>query len=232
MGRVGPAFLSIRRASSLEKPLVLVRLLARRRRNAQRTTLIRGTFFCSLAIVAKKVASCVACARRLFGDDSSDSFTVAFAHFSGLDLRRCCCCCELAIPPAIYMAAWKRVARRNYRMRSICDRGFNGRQLRVVTSRFYLRDRTLSVPVYHLVLPPSIPALEGRLVIEGFIFVCPFWISAFANHVAMDFAPALPGRAGAVRARIGATSPRSRSARADCDRCAVAADVRAARSDA
>src|SRR5205814_25662 len=106
------------------------------------------------------------------------------------------------------------------------------RQLRLVASRFYLRHRTLSVPFYQLMLQPSITALAGWLVIEGSIFVGSFWITTFAYHAAMDAAPALPCRIGAVRARIGATSPRSRPARADCDRSAVAADVRTAGSDA
>ena len=48
----------------------------------------------------------------------------------------------------------------------------------------------------------------------------------------MGVASAFPGRGGVVRPRRGATSAKSRSTRADCDRGAVAADVRAARSNA
>ena len=59
------------------------------------------------------------------------------------------------------MAALKRVACWNHRVRGICDRGFDGRQLRLVASRVYLRDRTLSLPVHQLVLQPSVIALEG-----------------------------------------------------------------------
>src|SRR5882724_1956569 len=124
------------------------------------------------------------------------------------------------------------MARRNYRMRRIRGWRVHRRQFRLVASRFYLRHRTLSVPLYQLMLQPSITALEGWLVIEGFVFVCSSWISAFAYHAAVGPAPALPCRIGAVRARIGATPARSRSARAYCNRRAVAADVRTAGSDA
>src|SRR5213592_2750157 len=117
-------------------------------------------------------------------------------------------------------------------MRRIRDWRLYGRQLRLVASRIYLRHRTLSVPFYQLMLHPSIAALEGWLVIEGFIFVGSFWISTFARDAAMDSAPALPWRANSMRARIGATFARSRCARADCDRRAMAADVRTTRSDA
>ena len=53
MGRVDPALLSVRRVRSLERSMVLVRLLVGRRRNAQRTIVVRGAVFCFLAIVAK-----------------------------------------------------------------------------------------------------------------------------------------------------------------------------------
>jgi len=85
-----PALLSVRRARSIEKSMVLVRLLAGRRRNAQRATVICSAFFCSLAIVAKKMDSGAECARGTCGDNSIDSFTVAFAHSGGLDRDRYC----------------------------------------------------------------------------------------------------------------------------------------------
>src|SRR5947207_5347121 len=117
-------------------------------------------------------------------------------------------------------------------MRRVRDWRDHRRQLDLVGIRFYLRHRTLSVPFYQLMLQPSITAREGWLVIEGFVFVRSFWISALAYHAAMDPAAALPCRIGAVRARIGATSSRSRSTHVDCGRRAVAADVRTAGSDA
>src|SRR5206468_8470691 len=119
-----------------------------------------------------------------------------------------------------------------YPMCRIPDWPFHRRQLLLVASRVYLPHRTLSVPFYQLMLQPSITALEGWLVIEGFVFVCSSWISAYAYHAAMDPAPALPCCIGTVRARIGATSPRLRPARAHCNRRAVAADVRTTGADA
>jgi hypothetical protein len=52
---------------------------------------------------------------------------------------------------------------------------------------------------YQLMLQPSISALAGWLVIEGSILSAQFG-SLFAYHAAMDPAPALPWRIGAVRA--------------------------------
>ena len=90
MGRVDPSLLSIRRARSFEQSMVLVRLLTGRRRNAQRTTAIRRTFFYLLATVAKKMDPGAACARGLCGNDSANSFTLAFAHPGGVARRRYC----------------------------------------------------------------------------------------------------------------------------------------------
>ena len=90
MGRVDTALLSIRRARSFEKSMVLVRLFAGRRRNAQRTIVIRRTFLPLLVIVAKRVDLSAAHPRGLCGDDSIDSFTVAFAHSGGRDRRGYC----------------------------------------------------------------------------------------------------------------------------------------------
>src|SRR5947208_2292288 len=232
MGRVDPALLSVRRVRSFERSMVLVRLLVGRGRNAQRTIVVRGAVFCFLAIVAKRMASHAACARGLCGDDSVHSFTVASAHSRGLGGVGCFCCYHSFVRRALQIDKSGRVGSRNYWVRRIRDWCVHRRQLRLVASRFYLRHRTLSVPFYQLMLQPSITALAGWLVIEGSIFVGSFWITAFAYHAAMDLAPALPCRIGAVRARIGATSPRSRSARADCNRSAVAADVRTSGSDA
>src|SRR5882762_9127978 len=117
-------------------------------------------------------------------------------------------------------------------MRSIRDWRVCRRQLRLVASRFYLRQRTLSLPVHQLVLQPSITALKGGLVIEGVFLIDGFWICAFASHAAVDPAPPLPCVTGGVRPWIDATSARSRSACANCNRRAMAADVRTARSDA
>src|ERR1700730_7805048 len=99
VGRVDPALLSVRRARSFEKSMVLLRLLTGRRRNAQGATVIRRTFFCSLAIVAKTMDPDAAHARRLCGNDSVHSFAVAFADTGGVDGRRCCCRYYFGVPP-------------------------------------------------------------------------------------------------------------------------------------
>src|SRR2546423_2853759 len=117
-------------------------------------------------------------------------------------------------------------------MRGICDRCVDGRKLRVVATRLYLRQRTLSVPFHQFVLQPSLTSFEARLVIKGSILVCPFWFHAFRPHAAMGTAFVLSRRIGGLRARDGTTSARPRAARADCNRRAMAADVRIARSDA
>src|SRR5436309_2185276 len=54
MGRMDTALLSVRRAGSLEKSMVLVRLLAGRRRNAQRAIVVRGAVFCFWPLLQKK----------------------------------------------------------------------------------------------------------------------------------------------------------------------------------
>ena len=101
MGRVDPAVLPVRRARSLEKSMVLVRLLGGRRRNAQRATLIRSAFFCFLALMAKKMDLDVARARRIRGDFGVNCFAVAFAHSGIVDRDRCCCWYKLASFPKI-----------------------------------------------------------------------------------------------------------------------------------
>ncbi len=53
-------------------------------------------------------------------------------------------------------------------------------------------------------------------------------IARFGSDAAMGAAFAVPWRTGSVCARNGATSSRPRSAHADCHRCAVVVDVRAA----
>src|SRR5437867_490078 len=117
-------------------------------------------------------------------------------------------------------------------MRGICDRRVDGRKFRVVATGLYLRQRTLSVPFHQFVLQPSLTSLEARLVIKGSILVRPFWFYAFRLHAAMGTAFVLPRRIGGVRARDGATSARPRAARPDCNRRAMATDVRIAGSDA
>src|SRR5438552_18145660 len=102
-------------------------------------------------------------------------------------------------------------------MRRLRDRRVHRRQLRLVTSRFYLRHRTLSEPLYQFMLQPSITALEGFRVIQGLDIVCSSWISAFAYNAAMDPAPALPFRIGYLRARNGASTSQSRSQYANCN---------------
>src|SRR5437870_8811166 len=139
MGRMGPAFLPFRRDRSVEKSLVLVRLLARRWCNAQRTIIVRGTFLSSLAAVAKEMDSRAAHARRLCGHDSADSFTLASAHAGSLDLCRCCYCCTPLIPARIQTAGCRRMDLRNPRLRDICGRISYGRRLRLVPNRLYLR---------------------------------------------------------------------------------------------
>src|SRR5713101_3143079 len=155
MGRMGPAFLSFRRDRSVEKSLVLVRLLAPRRCNAQRTIIVRGTFLSSLATVAKEMDSRTAHARRLCGHDSADSFTLASEHASSLDLCRCCYCCLPVIPAPIQTAVCRRMARRNPRLRDICGRLFYGRKLRLAANRLYLRHRALSLSFHQFLLQPS-----------------------------------------------------------------------------
>ena len=54
MGRLDPALLFVRSVRSLEKSMVLVRLLVGCRRNAQRTIIVRGAFFCFLPLWQKK----------------------------------------------------------------------------------------------------------------------------------------------------------------------------------
>src|SRR2546423_13746026 len=117
-------------------------------------------------------------------------------------------------------------------MRDICDRRVDGRKLRVVATRLYLRQRTLSLSFHQFVLQPSLTSFEARLVIKGSILVCPFWFHAFRPFAAMGTAFVLPRRIGGLRARDGTTSGRPRAARPDCNRRALAADVRIARSDA
>src|SRR6478672_2493619 len=117
-------------------------------------------------------------------------------------------------------------------MRGICNRRVDGRKLRVVATRLYLRQRTLSLSFHQFVLQPSVTSFQARLVIKGSILVCPFWFHAFRAHAAMGTAFVLPRRIGAVRARDGTTSARPRAARPDCNRRAMAVDVRIARSDA
>src|SRR5438034_10739603 len=117
-------------------------------------------------------------------------------------------------------------------MRGIYDRRVDGRKLRVVGTRLYLRQRTLSVPFHQFVLQPSLASLEARLVVKGPILVCPSWFHAFRPHGAMGTAFVLPRHIGALRARDGTTLARPRAARPDCHRRAMVADVRIARSDA
>ena len=84
------AFLSFRRDRSVEKSVALVRLLAWRWRNAQRTIIVRGTFLSSLAAVAKEMACRAAHARGLSSHDSADSFTLASSHARSLDISCSC----------------------------------------------------------------------------------------------------------------------------------------------
>src|SRR5215831_6966607 len=225
-------FLSILRTRSLEKSLVLLWLLTRCGRNVQRTALIRSAVFCPVAVVAKKMGLCTAHARRFRHNDSTRCFTVALAHSSRLGLRCCYFWCELAVRAAIQTAARNCVARWNYRLRGFCDRRSDRWKLCLVAHRFYLRHRTLPVPFHQLMLQPSVTAIETRLVIEGILFVGSSWLTAFASHTAMDSASALPRWVNSMRRRIGAAFARSRPARPDYNRRAVAADVRPPRSDA
>src|SRR5205807_4562552 len=108
VGRLGPAFLSVRRTRSVEESLVLLWLFARRRRNAQRATVIRCAVLCSLAVVAKKVDSRAPRARRFHGNDGAHRFAVGFARFAGLDLRCCCRQCHVLIASAIQISLFRR----------------------------------------------------------------------------------------------------------------------------
>ena len=126
----------------------------------------------------------------------------------------------------------RRVDQRYRRMRRICDWRFRRWKLRVAASRFSVWQRALPLPCHQLVLQPSVTSLQAWLVVEGSILVGSFWISGFPCHAPMDSAAALPGRTRSMRIRRRATGSRSRPARLDCDHRSVAADVRAARSDA
>src|SRR5207253_10158846 len=101
VGCVGVAFLSVRRTRSVLKSLVLVWVFARTGRNAQRTTVIRCAFFCSLAVVAKKVDPRAADARRLHCDDGAHRFAMGFAQQAGLDLLCYCRWRHLVISSAL-----------------------------------------------------------------------------------------------------------------------------------
>src|SRR6476469_8131414 len=98
-------------------------------------------------------------------------------------------------------------------MRGICNRRVDGRKLRLVATRLYLRERTLSLSFHQFVLQPSLTSLEARLVTKGSILVCQFWFHAFRAHAAMGTAFVLPRRIGSLRARDGTTPARPRAAR-------------------
>src|SRR5882724_7747276 len=74
VGCLDPAILSLRRARRFKKTLVLVRMFAGVGRNAQRTAVVRGAFFCPLAIVAEKMDERAARARRVRSNRGADSF--------------------------------------------------------------------------------------------------------------------------------------------------------------
>src|SRR5262245_45237381 len=74
VGRLDPAVLCLRRARRFEKSLVLVRMFAGIGRDAQRTAVVRGAIFYSLAAVAKKMDERAARTCRVHSYCGADSF--------------------------------------------------------------------------------------------------------------------------------------------------------------
>src|SRR2546430_10867484 len=146
MGRMDPAVLSVGCARSSEKSLVLLWLSAGRRRNAQRATVIRGTVFCFLAIVAEKMGPRIAHASWFRGDGSVDSCAVAAVQSTRVDYRCACGRPQLAISSAKRGAPRRGLGRRYHRVRSLSHWGLGWRQLRLATNWFSLRQRTLPLP--------------------------------------------------------------------------------------
>src|SRR5215471_13858357 len=80
MGRLDSAVFSVRCPRRPEKPLVLMRLSVGRGRNVQGATVVCGTVFCSLAVVAKKMEPRAPCACRIHRNGVRDRIAVAPAH--------------------------------------------------------------------------------------------------------------------------------------------------------
>ena len=152
--------------AALKNRWFCMRLSPRSRRNAQRTAVVRGAVFCLLAAVAKKMDQCATRTRRVHSNVGSHRFTVATAHSGGMDRYRSGCCCQSSIRLAIQIAVSKGVVRRNLRLRHIRDRRVHRRQLRMVATRFYLRQRTLSVSFHQLVLQLCVTPCRSWLVIK------------------------------------------------------------------
>src|SRR5215468_10766114 len=116
MGRLDSAVFSVRCPRRPEKPLVLMRLSVGRGRNVQGATIVCGTVFCSLAVVAKKMEARAPCACRIHRNGGRDHIAVAPAHTGGLADTCCCHRCQLVVVSATESAIPKPVDHRNHWM--------------------------------------------------------------------------------------------------------------------
>src|SRR5215469_2726354 len=114
MGRMDSSLLSVRCTRSAQKSMVLMWLSAHGGRDVQGTIVIGGAVFRSLAVVAKKMESRVACARRFHCDGGTNCVAMASTHTGGLDRTSCCNWRQLSITSAKQFAASRSVDQRDH----------------------------------------------------------------------------------------------------------------------
>ena len=232
VGRLDPAILSLRGARRFKESLVLVRLFAGSWRNAQRTAVVRGAVFCSLAAVAKKMDQCAARACRVHSNGGVIVSPWLLRTPAAWIAIRCCCWCQSFVGLAIQIAVSRRVVRRNFGCAAFVIGAFTGGSFAWFEIGFLYGTKH-----YPYLFISSCYNLASLLAAAGWSLkddLLSAHVGSVHFHLTLQWALRLlyPRRSSVVCPRRGATSAKSRSARADCDRGAMAADVRAARSNA
>src|SRR4030095_691853 len=171
MGRLDPAVLSVCCSRSFKEALVFVRLSAGRGRNVQGTIAAGCDFFCSLAIVAKKVDASFAITRGVCVDDGPASFAVAFAHSNGVDCGRAYWRRQFFDLFRRQISARLGVGGRYDRSGNLRGRSARRRQLCMAANWFSLRQRALSISLHQLVLQLAVLSRPSRLVVKRFALV-------------------------------------------------------------
>src|SRR6266480_4442808 len=232
MGCLDLALLSVRGACGVDKPLVLVWLFARPRRDAQRSIATRRAVLCFLAILAKKVVVSVTIAVWFCGDFCVRSFALAFANTDCLGCRYFDGSGQLDGHPRTRMEKQQCMDCWCYSADSICRRSICWRKFCLSTNRFSLRQRTLPISFHQLVLQPAITAFPNRLVSKRVFMVAPIRLAICRRHAAMVVTHLLSLPGCALRSECRAPCAEPRLAHANRNRSALAGDVWSARTNA